>query len=100
MSRDERARALLDMKKEILERYGGRAREVILELVDRYKMAGIDEITDPRVFRTPPFDRMGALKGVIELFGGLEELKRVIHDIEIGLYPDFGDLGLGVGRGG
>jgi len=100
VSRDERARALLDMKKEILERYGGRAREVILELVDRYKMAGIDEITDPKVFRTPPFDRMGALKGVIELFGGLEELKRVIQDIEMGLYPEFGDLGLGVRGGG
>ena len=100
VSRDERARALLEMKKEILERYGGHAREVILELVDRYKMAGIDEITDPKVFRTPPFDKMGALKGVIELFGGLEELKRVIHDIEMGLYPEFGDLELGVGRGG
>ena len=100
VTRDERARALLDMKREILERHGERVREVILELVDRYRMAGIDEITDPRVFRTPPFDRMGALKGVIELFGGLEELKKAIRDIEMGLYPDFGASGFGVGGGG
>lgn len=88
LSRDERARALLDLRKEFLEKYGPNAREVILELVDRYKIAGIDEITDPRVFRTPPFDKMGALKGVIEIFGGLEPLKEVIQDIEKGLYPE------------
>ena len=52
------------MRLDSLERYGGRAREVILELVDRYKMAGIDEITDPRVFRTPPFDRTGPTKKI------------------------------------
>jgi type I restriction enzyme R subunit len=88
LSRDERARALLDLQREFIEKYGPSAREVILELVDRYKIAGIDEITDPRVFRTPPFDKMGALKGVIEIFGGLEPLKEVIQDIEKGLYPE------------
>ncbi|MEM2998238.1 MAG: DEAD/DEAH box helicase family protein, partial [Thermoproteota archaeon] len=88
LSRDERARALLDLQREFLEKYGPNAREVILELVDRYRIAGVDEITDPRIFRTPPFDKMGALKGVIEIFGGLEPLKEVIQDIEKGLYPE------------
>lgn len=90
ISRDERARALLDLRKEFIERYGPNAREVIFELVDRYRIAGIDEITDPRVFRTPPFDKMGALKGVIEIFGGLDALKEAIQEIEEGLYPEFG----------
>jgi len=93
LSRDERARALLDLKKEFIEKYGTNAREIILELVDRYRIAGIDEITDPRIFRTPPFDKMGALKGVIEIFGGIEALKEAIQELESGLYPEFGGLG-------
>jgi type I restriction enzyme R subunit len=92
ITRDERARALLDLRKEFIEKYGSNAREVIFELVDRYRIAGIDEITDPRVFRTPPFDKMGALKGIIEIFGGLDALKEAIYDIEMGLYPEFGGI--------
>ncbi|MGB9622384.1 MAG: type I restriction-modification enzyme R subunit C-terminal domain-containing protein, partial [Candidatus Bathyarchaeia archaeon] len=92
ITRDERARTLLDLRKEITEKYGANAREVIFELVDRYRIAGIDEITDPRVFRTPPFDKMGALKGIIEVFGGLEALKEAIYEIEMGIYPEFGGL--------
>ena len=88
LSRDERARALLDLRREFFERYGSRAREVLLELVDRYRIAGVDEITDPRIFRTPPFDKMGYLKGVIEIFGGLDQLKDAIRNIELGLYPE------------
>lgn len=90
ISRDERARALLDLRREFIEKFGAKAREVIFELVDRYRMAGIDEITDPTIFRTPPFDRMGALKGVIEMFGGIDALKEAIQGIEMGLYPEIG----------
>jgi type I restriction enzyme R subunit len=92
ITRDERARALLDLRKEFIEKYGSNAREVIFELVDRYRIAGIDEITDPRVFRTPPFDKMGALKGIIQIFGGLDALKEAIHELEMGLYPEFGGI--------
>jgi type I restriction enzyme R subunit len=92
ITRDERARTLLDLRKELIEKYGSNAREVIFELVDRYRIAGIDEITDPRVFRTPPFDKMGALKGIIQIFGGLDALKEAIYEIEMGLYPEFGGI--------
>ncbi|MHA1609506.1 MAG: EcoAI/FtnUII family type I restriction enzme subunit R [Candidatus Njordarchaeales archaeon] len=92
LTRDERARALLDLKREIIEKYGAKAREIIFELIDRYRIAGIDEISDPGIFRTPPFDKMGALKGIIKIFGGLEPLKEAIQEIERGLYPEFGGL--------
>ena len=82
----------MDMRKEFFEKYGTNAREVIFELVDRYRIAGIDEIVNSRVFRTPPFDKMGALKGIIQIFGGLDELKEAIQQIEAGIYPEFGGL--------
>ena len=93
ISRDERARALLDLRREFFEKYGDRAREVLLELVDRYRIAGVDEITDPRIFRTPPFDKLGYLKGVIKIFGGLKQLKEAIRKIELGLYPELAGAG-------
>lgn len=92
ITRDERARTLLDLRKEFIEKYETNAREVIFELVDRYRIAGIDEITDPRIFRTPPFDKMGALRGIVEIFGGLDALKEAIYEIEMGLYPEFGGM--------
>ena len=91
VSRGERARALLDAKKEF-EGYGPDARNVLLELVDRYKMLGIDEITTPKVFDLRPFDKMGGLIKIIEMFSGIEKLKEAIRDIEGGLYPEFGGL--------
>uniref|UniRef100_A0A7C3YG31 DEAD/DEAH box helicase n=1 Tax=Geoglobus ahangari TaxID=113653 RepID=A0A7C3YG31_9EURY len=93
ITRDERARAFLDLRKEFIEKYGEKAREIILELVDRYRIAGVDEITDSMVFRTPPFDKMGALIGIAKIFGGLDALKKAIREIEMGLYPEFGGVG-------
>jgi hypothetical protein len=35
---------------------------------------------------------MGALKGIIQIFGGLDALKEAIHELEMGLYPEFGGI--------
>ena len=90
VSRGERAKVLLEAKREFFEKYGSHAREILLELVDRYKRLGIDEITTPKVFDLNPFDKMGGLMKMIEIFGGLPELKRAINEIENGLYSEFG----------
>lgn len=92
ITRSERANALL-MQKELIEKLNPNAREVIFELVDRYKSYGIDEATHPRIFRTPPFDKMGFLRGIAKLFGGLDELKNAISQLETRLYPEFGGFG-------
>jgi len=94
VSRDERARALLEAKRAFFEKHGLPAREVLLELVDRYKRLGIDEITTPKVFNLTPFNKMGGLMKVIEIFGGIPELKRAIAQIESGLYPELETAGL------
>ena len=91
ITRDERAN-LLKFQKEFIEKYRPDAREVILELVDRYTSYGIDEITHPRIFRTPPFDKMGFLKKIAEMFGGVKGLKEAIGRLESGLYPELEGL--------
>jgi type I restriction enzyme R subunit len=88
VTRDERAQALIGMKKEFFKKYGPNAQDVLFELVDRYRIAGIEEVSDPKIFRTPPFNKMGALRGVVEMFGGVDKLKEAIRQIETGLYPE------------
>lgn len=88
ITRDERANALMQQR-EFVEKLNPNAREVIFELVDRYRSYGIDEVTHPRIWRTPPFDKMGFLKRVAEVFGGVNKLKAAIRQLELNLYPEF-----------
>jgi len=90
LTRDERAKAFLNKKKQIIEALGERAQYVILSLLEKYKAGGIDQITRPEVFDIPPFDKMGYLKGVADIFGGIDRLKKAINLIEKGIYESTG----------
>lgn len=68
-SRDERAQALLNRCQQFLSAFGTEAHEVIIALLDKYRVGGVEEIR-PEVFRVPPFDRMGYIQGILQRFGG------------------------------
>ncbi len=86
LTRDERARAFLNKKKKVIEALGGKAQEVMLSLLEKYRAGGIEQITSPEIFEVPPFDKMGYLRGVAEIFGGIDKLKEAIELIEKGIY--------------
>ena len=86
LTRDERARAFLNKKRQLIDALGSRAREVMLALLDKYRIGGVEQITRAEVFRLPPFDRLGYLRGVAEIFGGMDKLKQAISMLERGLY--------------
>jgi len=85
ITRDERAKALVNLKSGFLESFGPEAKEVLLILLEKYRVAGVGEIT-PEVFGVPPFDKKGYVLGVAKIFGGLDKLKKVINEIQKGLY--------------
>jgi len=86
LTRDERAKAFLNKKKQVLDALGGKGREIILALLDKYRIGGIEQISRPEVFRLPPFDKLGYLRGVAEIFGGMDKLRQAINMLERGLY--------------
>lgn len=90
LTRDERAKAFLDKKKKVIDALGDKAREVIIALLDKYRIGGVEQISRPEVFRLPPFDKLGYLRGVAEIFGGMENLKQAINMLERGLYETHG----------
>jgi type I restriction enzyme R subunit len=85
-TRSQRARAFETREGAFLDRYHDEAREVILALLDKYRVGGVEEIADPRVFRLSPFREMGQVPGVIQRFGGAEPLQKAVREVQRRLY--------------
>ena len=90
LTRDERARAFLNKKKQVFDALGSGAQLILLSLLEKYRAGGINQVVRSEVFDVPPFDKMGRLQGVIDEFGGIENLKESIDMIEQGLYESTG----------
>lgn len=85
-TRSERAAAFINRESRFLDQYDSPARDVIFALIDKYRAAGIDEISDARVFRLPPFDAMGQAPGVTRRFGSTERLRETINEVQHRIY--------------
>ena len=85
-TRSERAAAFLNRESRFLGSYTPPAREVILALLEKYRALGIDEISDPRIFRLPPFLEMGQAPGVAQRFGSLPNLQRSLSEMQHRIY--------------
>ncbi len=86
LTRDERAKAFLDKKKQVVAAFGDNAQQVVISLLEKYRAGGVDQITRAEAFEVPPFDKMGYLRGVANIFGGMGKLKEAITLIERGIY--------------
>ncbi|MEM4406892.1 MAG: type I restriction-modification enzyme R subunit C-terminal domain-containing protein [Candidatus Methanomethylicaceae archaeon] len=89
-TREERANAFKNLYGDFLRAFDPQCQEVLLALLDKYRVGGIEEISKPEVFRIPPFDKMGFLRGVVKLFGGFENLRKALDALQKGLYSGQG----------
>ncbi len=85
-TRDERADAFVNHEQHFLEKHDGQACEVILALLDKYRLNGVSEMVSPDVFRLSPFREMGQAPGVIKRFGGAEPLRTALGEMQRRLY--------------
>ncbi len=85
-TRSQRATAFTNREQRFIEGHTPAAREVILALLDKYRVGGVDEMTDPRVFRLSPFREMGRAVGVVRRFGDTEQLQSTIQEMQRRLY--------------
>jgi type I restriction enzyme R subunit len=85
-TRDERAEAFVNHEQRFLEQHDPKTREVILALLDKYRLGGVSEMTNPDVFRLSPFREMGQAPGVIQRFGGTEPLRTALGEMQQRLY--------------
>jgi type I restriction enzyme R subunit len=85
-TRDERADAFANREQPFLTALDPAAREVILALLDKYRLGGVTEMSSPEIFRVSPFRQMGQAPGVIRRFGGTEQLRTALGEIQQRLY--------------
>jgi type I restriction enzyme R subunit len=85
-TRSERASAFRNREQDFIDRYGQDARMVILELLEKYRVAGIDQLS-PEIFSVPPFRDWGGAKEISGWFGGPKYLGKALEEMQERIYP-------------
>jgi type I restriction enzyme R subunit len=85
-TRTERAARFAEREGAWLDGFAPAERTVVEALLEKYRLSGVDEITNPKVFRLPPFRAMGELRGVTQRFGGAEPLRQTLAELQRRLY--------------
>lgn len=85
-TRAERLQRFREQHKDWLAGFRPGQRAVVEALLEKYRLSGVDEITNARIFRLPPFREMGELRGVAQRFGGPQPLRQTIEEIQRRLY--------------
>jgi type I restriction enzyme, R subunit len=84
LTRKERAEQV--KKRNYFTRYGDQARRVLEALLDKYADEGIAHIEETQVLTIAPFTEFGTPMEIIRAFGGLDQYRQAIHELEQELY--------------
>ncbi len=84
-TRSDRVTAFLNREQAFINSYKGKARETILELLDKYRMGGIEQLKSD-IFNVSPFREWGGVIKISQHFGGVDELRSAIEKIRERLY--------------
>jgi type I restriction enzyme R subunit len=85
-TRRERAQHLRETRKGFFDRYAPEARQVLDELVEKYAEHGDAQFVLPDVLHVPPLSRHGTVAEIVKLFGGAEQLRSAVTELQAQLY--------------
>ena len=85
-TRRERAQRLRSEHKDFFERFSLEARQILYELLEKYAEHGEAQFVLPDVLRVPPISTHGQPAEIIKLFGGPDQLRQVVNDLQGLLY--------------
>lgn len=85
-TRSERAAAFLNREQDFIRRHLDNARRVILELLDKYRAGGIEQL-EPEIFGVSPFRDWGGAVKISRWFGGVESLGSSLREMRERIYP-------------
>ena len=85
-TRRERAQKLRESRKDIFDRYSGEARQILEELLEKYAEHGDAQFTLPEVLHVPPISAHGTVADIIKLFGGADQLRAAVTELQNQLY--------------
>ena len=85
-TRSERAISFLNREQGFIQQHKDRAKQVILELLDKYRAGGVDQL-EPEIFSVSPFKEWGGAVKISQLFGGPEHLGNTLKEMRERIYP-------------
>jgi len=85
-TRAERAALARSAHADRFERLSDAARTVLEILLERYAAGGIDEVDSPRALLVPPLPDLGTPVEIADAFGGVEEYRRTLREVQEWLY--------------
>ena len=85
-TRRERTQKLRESRKDIFDCYSGEARQILEELLDKYAEHGDAQFTLPEVLHVPPISAHGTVADIIKLFGGADQLRAAVTELQNQLY--------------
>jgi type I restriction enzyme R subunit len=85
-TRRERAQRLRETRKDFFDRYGPEAHQVLEELLEKYAEHGDAQFVLPDVLHVPPLSQHGTVADIIKLFGGADQLRAAVTELQAQLY--------------
>lgn len=86
-SREDRARAVEHGDQAFLDQFDNQQRQVVAALIDKYRLAGVEEIATAKVFGIAPFvEEFGGIRGLIRIFGGPSAVAGLLRELQAHLY--------------
>ena len=85
-TRRERAQRMRTEKKDFFERYQPEARSILEELLEKYAEHGQAQFVLPDILKVPPISRKGNVSEISSLFGGADNLKAAVTELQTLLY--------------
>ena len=85
-TRRERAQHISAAHQDFFDRYGPEARVILGELLDKYTDHGLEQLKLPDVLKVPPLAAHGNPSEIAQFFGGPEELREAVDELQSLLY--------------
>lgn len=85
-TRRERAERLKLDRKDFFDKYGTEAREILDELLEKYALHGTAQFVVPDILKVPPISERGNVVEIARFFGGAEQLKQAVAELQTLLY--------------
>jgi type I restriction enzyme R subunit len=85
-TRRERAERFKREQRDFFDQYGPQARAILHELLEKYAEHGMAQLKIPDVLKVPPISEYGNVSEIIRFFGGPEQLRTAVNELQILLY--------------
>lgn len=88
-TRRERAERLKHDRKDFFDHYSPEAKAILEELLEKYAQHGTAQFVVPDILKVPPISERGNVIEIAGYFGGAEQLREAVNELQTLLYAGF-----------